>query len=207
MKVVGLIGGIASGKSRVAEDLVARGAGSLNADRIAHEVLREPEIKAAARRRWGPGIFDSEGEIQRSQLAGIVFGDDEQAMQERAYLESLVHPRVRQRMEEKLANWRSAGDCPLALIDAPLLLEAKLDRICDEVWFIDAPTEVRCQRARARGWSEEEFFAREQAQQTLDLKRRRADRIILNGEDWKATQAQLSTLWQQIVLDLPHCQS
>ncbi len=87
MKIIGLLGGVASGKSMVAEQLARCGAVVLNADNIGHEVLRQPKIEAAARKRWGEGVFGRDGRIDRNRLAEIVFASPPDGPRERAYLE------------------------------------------------------------------------------------------------------------------------
>src|SRR3954466_7090481 len=92
--VIGIVGGIASGKSAIAKEFKRHGAVVLSADDAAHEVLRQPEVKASARQRWGDGIFGPDGEIDRSALANIVFAPPPAGEQDRKYLEELTHPRI-----------------------------------------------------------------------------------------------------------------
>ncbi len=182
MKVIGLLGGIASGKSWVAQQLSHFGAEVLDADQAAHVALQDPQVIQAAVERWGPKVLqESDGDqpqLNRSTLASLVFSDSPSATQQRRFLEQLVHPVIRKQFEHQLRGWRDSGEVAVAVLDAPLLLEAGWGELCDELWFVDTPDEVRAARARLRGWTEKQWREREQAQQTLDLKRRRADRII-----------------------------
>jgi dephospho-CoA kinase len=198
MKIIGLLGGIASGKSMVAEQLACCGAEVLNADKIAHEVLQRPEIEAAVRGRWGNAVFDDAGRIDRKRLAELVFAPPPEGPQDRKYLEELTHPEVIRIIKERLDEAAKSG-IPAAVIDAPLLSEAGLDKLCDKLIFVDAQNELRLGRAIARGWKREDFAAREDAQKSLDFKRNRADLVIDNSGSPEQTQAQIGRLWQNLI--------
>jgi len=198
MLVIGLLGGVASGKSLVAKELERLGAGHLDADRAGHEVLRLPRVEAAARQRWGAGVFNTAGHIDRSQLARLVFAAPPNGPRERKYLEQLTHPEIGRLLEQQARQWTAEG-LPAAVLDAPLLLEAGWDKFCDTLVFVDAPREVRLGRALARGWTESEFSARENAQEPLDLKRKRADVVIDNATSFEQTREQGERFWQSLV--------
>lgn len=198
IRVVGLLGGIASGKSFVAQEFVRHGAGMLDADRAGHAALRLPEIKTAARDRWGEAVFDSTGQIDRQKLAKIVFAPPPSGPKDRSFLEKITHPIIFRYLAEQAADMASEG-VPLAILDAPLILEAAWDKLCERLVFVDAPREVRLVRAQQRGWSEAEFAAREGVQNSLDSKRRRADVIIDNSGSPEHTQAQIERVWQSLV--------
>jgi dephospho-CoA kinase len=197
MKTLGLTGGVASGKSLVAEQLAALGAAVLNADRAGHEALLLPEVRAAARKRWGEGIVDEQGHIIRSRLAKIVFARGEKGACERKYLESLSHPEIGRILKAQIEA--AKGVAPLAVVDAALLLEAGWDKLCDCTAMVDVPRDVRLARALQRGWTEEDFAAREAAQDSLDSKRARVDVIIDNSGTVSHTQVQVKRLWQSLV--------
>jgi dephospho-CoA kinase len=197
MHVIGILGGVAAGKSLVARQLDALGAGLLDADRAGHEVLRLPQIEAAARERWGPAIFGRDGRIDRRRLGGIVFADPPQGIRERAYLEQLTHPEIGRMLAQQAEAVAAAGK-PAAVLDAPLLLEAGWDKLCEKLVFVDAPREVRLARALARGWTSEEFASREGAQESLDSKRERADVVVDNSGSPQQTQAQVEQFWQAL---------
>jgi len=198
MKIIGLLGGVASGKSMVAEQLASCGAKVFNADEIGHEVLRQPKIEAAVRERWGNAAFGADGRIDRSRLARIVFAPPPDGPPARAYLEQLTHAEIIRIIKEQL-NALAGSAVRAAVIDAPLLAEAGLDKLCDKLVFVDAPPEARLQRALARGWRKEDFAAREDAQKSLDFKRKRADLIINNSGSPEETQAQVERLWQALI--------
>ena len=198
MWVIGLLGGVASGKSLVARQLAELGAGVLDADQAGHEVLTEPEVESAAGDRWGPGIFGPDGRIDRARLARIVFADGPQARQEREYLEQLTHPRIGRSLAQQADRLRASG-AAAAVLDAPLLLEAGWDRLCEKLIFVDAPRDIRLDRARKRGWSEEDFDAREAAQESLEVKRRRADVVVDNSRSPTSTRAQVERFWRSLL--------
>lgn len=198
MKVIGILGGVAGGKSLVAHELVRLGAGLLDADRAAHDVLRMPEIEAAARSRWGAGVFGPDGRIDRGRLAEVVFAAPPQGPPERKYLEQITHPQVGRLLAEEAERLRAAG-CVAAALDAPLLLEAGWDKLCDTLVFVDAPRGLRLARARERGWNDADFAAREAAQESLDAKRRRADVVVDNAASPEATRLQVERFWHSLV--------
>ncbi len=197
MRILGLLGGVASGKSLVAKQLARLGAGVLDADGAGHEVLRLAEVRHAARERWGEGVFGSDGHIDRRRLGQIVFASPPQGEEERRFLEQLTHPRIARLLEVEAQRMAAAG-CPVAVLDAPLLLEAGWDRLCGGLMFVDAPRPLRLARALARGWREAEFAEREGAQESLDSKRKRADWIVDNSGSPDQTQAQIERLWSSL---------
>jgi len=195
MKVIGILGGVAGGKSFVTEALAELGAGVLDADRVGHVVLCMPEVEQAVRQRWGDGVFGADGHVDRSRLAGIVFGGSAAAEKERKYLERLLHPEIGRRLKQEAEQMAAAG-CRAAVLDAPLLLEAGWDRLCDWLVFVDAPRPLRLERALQRGWGEKDFAAREGVQESLDLKRKRADVIVDNSGSPDETRAQVEQFWR-----------
>lgn len=197
-KVVGIVGGVASGKSFVAKKFQKLGAGVLDADRAGHEVLRVPEIILAARDRWGDKILGPDGQIDRKALAAIVFASEAKASAELEHLEKLTHPLIATCLEQQLYEYNQAG-IPIAVLDAPVLLKAGWDRFCDRIVYVDSPREIRLARAKARGWSQAEFERREAAQESLDAKRDAADVVIDNSGSAEATEAQVASVWQSLV--------
>jgi dephospho-CoA kinase len=196
VRVVGLVGGIASGKSLIARQLAELGALELNADRAGHEVLLDREVEEAARKRWGESIFDAAGHIDRRQLGQIVFAPGETGGRELAFLQQLTHPRIAQMLEKQAIAARAHG-YPVAVLDAPVLLEAGWDRLCNTIIYVDAPSELRRARARQRGWDDDDFAGREAAQKTLTEKRLRAEEFIDNSGSIENTRAQVQVLWRR----------
>jgi dephospho-CoA kinase len=170
----------------------------LDADRAGHEVLRLAHIKEAARGRWGASIFGPDGEIDRKQLAVIVFSRTEEGRRELEYLEKLTHPEIGRRLQEQLNLLREQG-VQVAVLDAPVMLKAGWDRFCDQIWFIDAPYEVRLKRSQTRGWTEHEFRDRELAQEPVERKRELADLVLDNSGDLEYTHRQIERLWHSLI--------
>jgi dephospho-CoA kinase len=188
--VVGLVGGIGSGKSRVAEALARRGAVVVAGDPAGHEALRQPEIKAAVRDRWGDGVFGADGEVNRRALGKVVFADPA----ELRALESVVFPWIGRRLREQLAEARVRPGVAMVVLDAAVMLEAGWNNACDRVVYVDAPREIRLARVRQRGWTEADLNAREAAQMPLDEKAARADLTIDNGGSPEQLERQLDRL-------------
>lgn len=200
MKTIGLVGGIASGKSLVAEILVELGAGLLDADRAGHAVLADDaDVHAALRERWGDAVFTADGGIDRAAVARRVFAPGDAAELERRFLEGLLHPRIRQRLDRFREHFLAAGK-PAVVLDAPLLLEAGWAPLCDVVLMVDSPRELRRNRARRRGWSDDEFDRREQTQWPVEEKRRAADVIVENAGSENELYKLVGDFWQNYVL-------
>ncbi len=192
MKIVGIAGGVASGKSMVAGALAKWGAAFIDVDQIGHVVLGLSEIRHAARRRWGDRIFRKNDEIDRKKLAGIVFGDI--AGKELSVLESMMFPAIRIRLEQELTRLRTQK-VAVTVVDAAVMFKARWDSLCDVIVFVDSTVETRLSRARARGWSAEEFSAREAAQVPLEAKRQRSDVTIDNNGSVDKTIALVEQFW------------
>lgn len=175
--VIGLVGGIASGKSAVAQAFASLGCVVCDSDAQAKEALKQPEVRDQIVQWWGQDILNEQGDLDRAKIAAIVFHDADQ----RKKLEGLIHPLVHARRARQIEQM---PDAPAFIIDAPLLLEAGVDKECDAVIFVDTPRAVRLRRAmQSRGWDEQEFDRREQAQLDLKTKRSRSDFEISNGAD------------------------
>lgn len=196
MYVVGILGGIASGKSLVTGLLARRGAWIINADRIGHQVLKTSEVKALIRQRWGDAVFNTDGEVDRSALAAIVFGSSPESEKERQILEQFTHPAIGEGIRAELERAAAEGT-QIVVLDAPVMLEAGWDTECNTLVYIDAPREIRRQRAlKSRGWKEEDFAAREGAQKSLEKKRSQADFVIDNSTCIDTVEQQVDRLWE-----------
>jgi dephospho-CoA kinase len=174
--VIGLVGGIGAGKSEATRALAKRGCVIFDADAEAQTLLDRDDVRKQLVEWWGDGLLDANGKVDRAALAKIVFTDGPQ----RVRLEGLIHPLVREVMEEVLEKARQTGASGV-VIDAPLLYEAGLDGVCDEIVFLDVPMEERIRRVReTRNWDEGELERREAVQMPVDEKRRAATKVIVN---------------------------
>ncbi|HLN31574.1 MAG TPA: dephospho-CoA kinase [Gemmataceae bacterium] len=189
--VVGLIGGMGSGKSLVAAALARYGAKVISGDQLGHEALRQPEIRERVIDRWGSGTLDAQGAIDRHRLAKIVFSEPA----ERRILESMVFPWIQCRLREEIASGQADQQVPLIVLDAAIMLEAGWSKDCDRLVYVDTPREVRLQRlTKQRGWSVKDVEARENAQLLLTDKKKRADYVVDNGGSPEQLNRQIADL-------------
>ncbi|MGI5878077.1 MAG: dephospho-CoA kinase [Christensenellales bacterium] len=174
MIVIGLTGGIASGKTTAAEVLRRLGARVWDADEAARDAVRPgTEGYRALRARYAPGFFMPDGALDRRKLAQYVFGHPERV----AELNRTLHPYILADMRERLRAFEDEG-AAVAVIDVPLLFETGLDREVDEVWVVSCGEDAQRERMLRRGYTLEEADARIAAQMPDAERRRRADRVI-----------------------------
>ena len=193
--IVGIVGGIASGKSLVAAQLERQGAVVVDADKVAHDVLKLDEVKALVRKRWGQAVFGKDGQIDRQALGKIVFAPAPDGPRELKYLESLTHPRIGRLVLERVGQLSEQGSAAAIVLDVPLLFESGWNKICDKTIFVDAERTLRESRAALRGWTPEDFARREAAQESLETKRTQADVVIDNSGTPQETQHQIDRVW------------
>lgn len=192
MLLVGLTGGIATGKSTVAAMFAARGAAVVDADRIAH-ALQEPgqpchhQILEA----FGTEILNGAGRIDRRQLGVRVFADPAA----RRRLEAIMHPAIRGGCENEIRSAEASGR-PVCLVDAALILEAGQQERFDAILLVAAPEAVQVERlVGSRGLTEAEARQRIRSQWTTTAKAALADFVIDNGGDLATTEAQVARVW------------
>ena len=193
MKIVGIVGGIASGKTSAAQIFEQSGAVVLNADEIGHRVLQEAEIRQAAVERWGSEILDSSGQIDRKRLAVIVFQSEEDLV----FLEKLTHQRIREQISVALQNL-SQNHTATVILDAPLLLEAGWESLCEAIVFIESSLENREKRAADRGWTPEELARRESRQLSLQKKRASTSYTIHNDGSTAELREEICRVWDSL---------
>jgi dephospho-CoA kinase len=192
--VIGLVGGIGSGKSRVAGLLAQRGARIISGDHLGHQALEQPDVKEEIIARWGEEVLDEIGEIDRKKLGAIVFADPS----ERRALEAIVHPWIKGRIRAEVELARGDPAVRLIVLDAAVMLEAGWHDVCDELVFVDAPGQERLKRLQEqRDWSAEELSARERAQLPLTEKRARADHVLDNSATLPDLERQVNSLLLQ----------
>ena len=198
MKIIGLTGGIACGKSTVSRALRALGAAIIDADALAHE-LSQPEqpIFNAYVERFGREIVTAGGTLDRAAIAARVFADPAV----RAEVDAIAHPLIRTAAEERLRVTRAEGK-KAAVLDVPLLFEAGWDVLADEVWVVALPAEEQLARllARDKSMSEGEARARISAQMPLAENCARADIVIDNSGTVKETRECIEQLWRERII-------
>ena len=195
MLKVGLTGNIASGKSTVARVWSSLGARLIDADRLARQaVARGSPGLAAVVDRWGAGVLDEHGGLDRAAMRAIVFSDPA----ERARLEAIVHPAVAALRDEEYRRLEAAGE-RVAVADIPLLFEVGLADEFDLVVLVDAPEEVRRERiVRDRGLTPEEADRMIAAQMPSAGKRARADLVIDNDGSLAELEGKARAAWADI---------
>lgn len=175
--IIGLAGGIGSGKSAVAASFARQGCAVIDSDAEAKEALQRPDVRDTMVSWWGPAILTPAGTVDRAAIARVVFADPLQ----RGRLEGLIHPLIRRTRESAQAEARLAGT-PAIVYDAPLLFEVGLDALCDAVVFVECPRDERLRRVSvSRGWTESDLSRREAAQWPLDRKRIASTFTVNNG--------------------------
>ena len=194
MRIIGLTGGIGSGKSTVSGMLRELGAAVVDADEAARAVV-EPGQPALAeiRAEFGDEVIGPGDQLDRKALAARVFNDEPARLK----LNAITHPKVREWMGARMAEADAAG-AAVAFMDTPLLFETGLDAGVAETVVVWVPAELQVQRAVARGMDEIDVRARIRAQMTLDEKRGRATHVIDNSGTLEATRRQVELLWAAI---------
>ncbi|MEK5395943.1 dephospho-CoA kinase [Paenibacillus sp. FSL K6-2859] len=196
--IIGLTGGIASGKSTVSALLVSKGARLVDADVIAREVmLPGHEVLAAAVKQFGSEILFPDGTLNRGKLGDIVF-QDPAALQA---LNNLTHPAIRREIKERMNSLEVEDPEKLTIVDIPLLFESGLENMFHEILVVYVPREVQIARLMERnGLSLEQAEARLNAQMDIEAKRNKADYIIDNSGELAHTEQQVAVLWDRLGL-------
>jgi dephospho-CoA kinase len=175
--IIGIVGGIGSGKSHVSRLFADEGCLVINSDEQVSQAYRRDDVKHRLVQWWGPEVINADGSVNRSAIARRVFADAE----ERRRLEGLVHPLVAEMRDETMRRGATDPRVVAFVWDTPLLLEVGLHRHCDGVVFVEASEAERKRRVtETRGWTEAEWAAREKSQMALDKKREIANYIVRN---------------------------
>lgn len=191
MKIIGLTGGIASGKSTVARMIQNLGISLICADSLAHEALKppNPSYKRVVE-SFGPEILDIDGSINRKKLGEKVFRNPHQ----RESLEEIIHPWVTDQIKREIKDHKARGT-PLLFLDVPLLFESGLDRLCDHTVVVDVPVKILKKRLASRDpLKPREIDQRLASQMSLEEKKKRADSIIDNSGTKAKTLIQVEAL-------------
>jgi len=195
MKVIGLTGGISSGKSTVSQFLAELGAVIIDADKVGHEVFKPDseawrEVVAA----FGKQIITTNGAIDREKLGEIVFSNSEA----RARLNQIMHPRMYDSVKTRLDEYRRQG-AGIVVLEAPLLLEAGWTSLVDEVWVATASEATVLKRLRERtGLSEKESLARIRSQLPTEKRVKHADVVINTDCGLEELKAKVKELWKEL---------
>lgn len=212
--ILGITGGIGSGKSAVSSAFEDQGAFVLNADHFGHAALKDPDIQKKLAQRWGNKIFrpadESSGSessvskksvsktIDRTVIAAIVFSETPESKTELLFLNDLIHPVIRREIEQKITDLRRQGT-PLVILDAPLLLETGMEDFCDLILFVKVTQKKRWERVKKRGWSRKDFLLREKNQLSPQEKQKKADLVLDNNESCEKMKEQVSSLVRELL--------
>lgn len=196
MIVIGLTGGIGTGKSEAARILRELGGVIINADQVGHQAYTpHSEIWQEVVKAFGEDILQPNGQIDRKKLGGIVFSDPEEI----ARLNRIMHPRMAKAVAERIKELEEQG-VTVVVVEAAILFEAEWDSLVDEVWSTDSLEEVVVERLHARnGLSEEEVRKRIGAQMSAKERRRRSDVVIDNSGDVDDLESTIQSLWNSRV--------
>ena len=196
MIVIGLTGGIASGKSTISAALAARGATIVDADKVGHEAYTPgSEGWQAVVGAFGKQIVAENGEIDRKALGAIVFGDPAQ----RERLQTIIWPVMKRMMARMLDEFRAEGR-KVVVVEAAVLLEAGWQDLVDQVWVVTVPVAVAEQRLIARnGLTPEQAQARIAAQLSNEARTREASVVIDNSGTVAQAEAEVRRHWDQLI--------
>ncbi|UCF00095.1 MAG: dephospho-CoA kinase [Planctomycetota bacterium] len=194
--IIGVLGGVGSGKSTVAAEFAKLGCAVIDADKIAHELLGSKTIRQKIVASFGQEILDSTGEIGRKELADIVFSDPLKL----TLLEKIIHPSVLERAEELISKYNHQNQVKVIVLDMPLLVEVGWDKRCDRLIFVDCKRSLRVERNKKSGvFSENKLKIRENFQISLDKKESIADNIIDNNSGFSALVGQVANIFSCIM--------
>ncbi|HIU34546.1 MAG TPA: dephospho-CoA kinase [Candidatus Pullichristensenella excrementigallinarum] len=192
--IVGVTGGIGSGKSEAAKYLATLGAMHVDADAISHELTStDPETLREIQETFGEEVFTPEGCLDRKAMGEKTFSNEK----DRRALEKILHPRIQRRMIQQIDEAAKQG-VKIVVLDVPLLFETGMDALCDETWVLAANLETQLARVMMRDHIErEDAMARVQSQMPAEEKQKRATYTISTERSIEKTQAELNSLYQQ----------
>ena len=191
--IIGITGGISSGKSTVSRMLASLGAEIVDADEMCHRLILVNKVKNKIIERFGDTVQDIYGKIDRSRLAEIVF-QDKTCLDD---LCNILHPIVIEQIRSKIAEIEKRGRRRAIVIDAALLEESGLSLMCDFMIFVNTVSDHRVIRSKiSRHWHDGELEKRERFQMSLEDKRKKADYVIDNNFTEENTFRQIKEFWQ-----------
>jgi dephospho-CoA kinase len=201
MKIIGLTGNIASGKTEVAKMFKDLGAKIIDADKIAREVVEPGELAwQEIVEKFGSDILNSDGSINRKKLGGIIFNDDKK----REQLNRITHPRIMTKIKETIDNYKKEN-VKLVIIEAALIVErGGLLNLIDELIVVSTDEETQIERIMTRdGLQRDEALSRIESQMPISEKTKHATYIIDNSGSLGETRKQVEGIWERIPMDLP----
>jgi len=194
--IIGILGGICSGKSTVAGEFAKLGCKVIDADKIAHELLDRKDIKEIVVSLFGQAILNSEEKIDSKKLADIVFSDADKL----SSLNKIIHPFVLERAEELIEKYNGQSQVKAIVLDMPLLVEVGWDKRCDKLIFVDCKRQLRINRAKKKGvFDENQVKIREIFQISLDNKVAITDNTIDNNSGFSALAKQIAVIFSCII--------
>ncbi|HET6247202.1 MAG TPA: dephospho-CoA kinase [Tepidisphaeraceae bacterium] len=194
--IIGIAGGIGSGKSFIARLFAEAGCRVIDSDAQVRRVYEDPAVIETLKQWWGPGVLKTDGTVDRGFIARTIFGD----AQQRVRLEQFLHPLVNAAREREMKEY-ARDDSVLAFVwDTPLLFETGLAGGCDFVVFVDSPPDLRLKRVcETRRWNPDELQRRENLQWPLDKKRKISDYVLSNTADAALARDQVRDLIPRIL--------
>jgi dephospho-CoA kinase len=194
--VIGILGGIGSGKSTVAAEFAKLGCAVIDADKLAHQQLEIPETKQKIIESFGEDILDDNGNIDRKALGEIVFNDKEKL----ALLTEIIHQPVLEKTHSLIEQYRKDESVKAIVLDMPLLMEVGEHENCDTLIFVACDIEKRLERAKNSSiFSEKQLKIRENLQISLDIKANIAENTVDNNSGSMVLSRQISVLFPKIV--------
>ena len=194
--IIGILGGIGSGKSSAAGEFAKLGCGVIDADKIAHELLEEKNVEQEVVSVFGDSILNADGKIDRGKLAADVFCDG----QKLSKLNSILHPGVLARSEELIERYNGDANVRAIVLDMPLMTEVGWDKRCERIVFVACSEQLRVERAKQLGvFGENELKNREKFQISLDTKIAIADNTIENNSGFSELVRQVTEIFSSIM--------
>ena len=192
--MIGILGGIASGKSTVAAEFEKLGCRIIDADEIVHELLKTETVRERIVGSFGQGVLNSTGKIDHQKLAEVAFAD----VASLSALTEIIHPFVLERAERLIEQYSRQGKVKAIVLDMPLLVEVGWAQRCDRLVFVDCRQELRAVRAQKKGFDRNQLKIRENFQISLDSKVDLADNTIENNSGFSALVRQVADIFSNI---------
>ena len=194
--IIGILGGVGSGKSTAAAEFAKLGCKVVDADKIAHDLLEEKAAREKIVGLFGQIILDSAGKIDHRKLADVVFADADKL----SSLNKIIHPLVLGRAEELIRQYNRQNEVKAIVLDMPLLVEVGWAKRCDKLIFVDCKRQLRVDRAKKMGvFDENQIKIRENFQISLDNKVAIADNTVDNNSDFSALAKQVTDIFSYIM--------